>query len=250
MNSPSCARSFYQQRTAKQILTRFVASFFFYILYISRLRSRSKSTNTNKLNERNLFIRPKRKKSHLPTSNRAYFFFPWNKSLALTHVQPKRKKTQLATSTSLHVLKKQWEIHTTDDRRVTWFHLIEREKNLSLGTGGVITKSTRVDLFCVCNFNSRGFFFIFQNLKKLPFPSQVSVPSDKRPSNKSTFSQHFSSTEFFIMSTHSRRLSNPPSMPPPLASMTWTLWNLKITHPKHVRVLFLYHHVGSEVVEG
>ena len=94
MNSPSCARSFYQQHTAKQILTRFVASFFFYILYISRLQSRSTSTNTNKLNLRNLFTRPKRKNLTFPRQIEL-IFFPWNKSLALTHVQPKSKKHSL-----------------------------------------------------------------------------------------------------------------------------------------------------------
>ena len=92
MNSPSFARSFYQQHKAKQILTRFVASFFF-IYYIYIQASKSVDIHKYKQIKRTEPVHQAQKKKNSPSHVKSSLIFsPWNKSWALTHVQPKRKK--------------------------------------------------------------------------------------------------------------------------------------------------------------
>ena len=73
MNSPSCARSFHQQHTAKQILTRFVASFFFiYYIYPGFRVGRHPQIQTNKRTEP---VHQAEKKQSSPSHVKSSLFF-------------------------------------------------------------------------------------------------------------------------------------------------------------------------------
>ena len=120
-------------------------------------------------NERNTRSFAPKKKTHLPTSNRASFFPPRNKPLTLKQTFIPKGKKNKSLSLQHDCTSRKKPVKDPDNsrrQRVTWFILSKGRKIFSLGKGGRGNKINKNLPFLCVFFNSR---FLPQLKKQLPF---------------------------------------------------------------------------------